>query len=62
LLECFIEAGLRERSKEQTISNHSMVSRLPKWMSAAKHRDEVLRALSRLKRLLPADTPLRRRA
>ncbi len=53
-LQRFIGAGLRERTGDGRHSNHSMTSRLPQWMQAAKHRDEVLRGLERLRARLPA--------
>lgn len=45
-IDRYVRADLRER--EGTM-NGSLVSRLPKWMKAAKHRDEILRAVSRLR-------------
>jgi hypothetical protein len=52
-LERFIGSELRERAKEDRHSNHSMSSRLPQWMQTAKHRDEILRGLWRLREQLP---------
>lgn len=51
-LESFIGANLRERARESRHSNHSMTSRLPKWMQDAKHRDEIQRGLGRLRQQL----------
>jgi hypothetical protein len=56
-LRQFIQARLRERARDPRHSNHSMTSRLPQWMQAAKHRDEVLRGLDRLTELLPVRQP-----
>ncbi len=58
LLEDFVRARLRERASHERSgwSNTSVISRLPAWIKAAKHRDEVLKGLSRLRvRLAEAD-------
>jgi hypothetical protein len=49
-LRCWIEAPLRTRTRddEQGWSNRSWLSRLPAWMKSARHRDEVLKAISEL--------------
>ena len=54
LLEGYLLAGLRERRRDpvQGWSNQSVTSRLPRWMKAAKNRDEVRRALLRLRERL----------
>lgn len=44
----YVSANLRERSLEN-ISNKSIGSRLPKWMSSKKNRSEVLKAIEKLK-------------
>jgi hypothetical protein len=44
-LRAYIAAMLRER---RGTGNSSMYSRLPPWMKAAKHRDEMLKAIDRL--------------
>lgn len=49
-LERYVAAGLRE---EEPI-NRSLASRLPRWIKAAKHRNAVTRALTRLRATLPA--------
>ena len=54
-LEAFIGARLREQVRDPVTGwkNRSMVGRLPRWMKAARHRDDVLRGLARLRALLP---------
>ena len=51
-LESFVRAELRERVRDPELgwSNRSMSNRLPEWMVVAKHRDEVLKGVERLKR------------
>lgn len=53
-IEGFVAAGLRERRIEAGMANRSIASRLPAWIKAAKNREEVLRALARLRRRLAA--------
>jgi hypothetical protein len=48
-LEEYIGAELRQRRPEVY---RSLAARLPSWMKTAKHRDEVLHALLRLRALL----------
>jgi hypothetical protein len=50
-LEEFVRAGLRERRQnpETGWRNKAWVSRIPRWLSAAKNREEVLRCISRLR-------------
>jgi DNA-directed RNA polymerase subunit RPC12/RpoP len=45
-LENYVVARLRERAPNQ---NGSTVSRLPKWMKSAKHREELAAAIARLR-------------
>lgn len=48
-LRSFVGAHLRERRpNEYGWSNQSMAGRLPRWMTSAKNRDEVLRCVRRL--------------
>ena len=50
----FVGATLRERSRgEYGWSNRSLASRLPAWMTSAKHRGDVLKAIARLRERLP---------
>jgi hypothetical protein len=56
-IEAFVAAGLRERCAGGKPSSRSIASRLPRWVKSAKNRDEVVRALLRLRRL--ADAPVR---
>lgn len=46
LLENYVVAKLRERTKE---GRSSFLSKLPKWIKSAKNRDEILRAIEKLK-------------
>ncbi|MEZ5427849.1 MAG: hypothetical protein R2747_16385 [Pyrinomonadaceae bacterium] len=46
LIEDYVSAKLRERTKK---GGNSFLSRLPKWIKAAKNRDQVLKAIGRLK-------------
>ena len=49
-LERYVSADLRERTPNV---NRSLASRLPRWLKAAKHRDEVLRCIRKLYATLP---------
>lgn len=46
LLEGYVGAKLRERTKE---GRGSFLSKLPKWIKSAKNRDEILKAIAKLK-------------
>lgn len=46
-LERYVAAGLRERTAWPTMG---MIDRLPAWIKAAGHREDVLRAIERLRR------------
>jgi hypothetical protein len=45
-LENYIKAKLRERIPN---TNKSLVSRLPTWLKSAKNRNEILKAITRLR-------------
>ncbi len=47
-LEQHIGAALRERNGQETF-NSSLGSRLPKWMTAKKHREALLKAIEKLR-------------
>ncbi len=47
-LRLHAEAKLRERNLEE-MSNRSLGSRLPKWMTSKKNREAVLKAIDQLK-------------
>jgi hypothetical protein len=51
-LERYLAGGLREETpaSEGGVRNASIVSRLPAWAKAAKNRDEMLRAIARVRR------------
>ena len=55
-IEAFVAAGLRERRIGEGMANRSIASRLPAWIKAAKNREDVLRALARLRRRLAEAT------
>jgi hypothetical protein len=52
LIEDFVGARHRERSHDHP-GGGSLVQKLPAWMKAAKHRDEILDACTRLRARLP---------
>ncbi|MEU6234634.1 hypothetical protein [Kitasatospora sp. NPDC047058] len=50
LLRQFVRAPLRERAPwYDTGQKMTLVARLPRWIKGAKNRDEVLRALARIR-------------
>ncbi|MFE6613298.1 TFIIB-type zinc ribbon-containing protein [Amycolatopsis sp. NPDC057786] len=51
LIERFVAAKLRERGLGDR-PGLTLVARLPAWMTAAKHRDEVLRTIAELRATL----------
>jgi hypothetical protein len=53
-IEAFVAAPLRERRIATGRANRSIASRLPAWVKAAKNREDVLRALARMRRGLAA--------
>jgi hypothetical protein len=53
-IEAFVAAPLRERRVESGSANRSIASRLPPWVKSAKNREEVLRAVARMRRGLAA--------
>lgn len=52
-LENYVSAKLRERMPHR---NKSLASRLPKWIKSAKNRDQVLKAIAKLKEKLDGRT------
>ena len=56
-LESYVRAELRERRRDPATGwrNGAWVSRIPRWLSAAGNRDQVLRCIARLReeRLTP---------
>ena len=54
LIEGYVAAGLRERALPP--DGLTLVARLPVWLKAAKHRGEILRAVSRLRASLRSRT------
>jgi len=56
-LEEFVSAGLRERRRDPDTgwSNQALAGRLPRWITSAKNRERVLKAIGKLKgKLRPA--------
>lgn len=53
LLESYAHAKLRERTKK---GRNSFFSKLPQWITRAKNRDEILKAVGRLKEKLNGKT------
>jgi hypothetical protein len=48
-LEDFVSAKHRQRDPDVgTWMNNSLVSRLPKWLKAAKNRDQILKVIELL--------------
>ncbi|MCY1055467.1 hypothetical protein [Nannocystis sp. SCPEA4] len=58
LLEDYVRSTLRERLRLR-LGDRRTIARLPRWLIVARHRDEVLRALARLRRMLPRGTESR---
>jgi len=53
LLESYV--GATQRTKDRTPGTiHTLLNRLPTWMKEARHRDDLLAALARLRRSIPA--------
>jgi len=54
LLESYIGAKLRERTKDEKWGwqNSSLISRLPKWLKSTKNRDEILRSIKYLRKMV----------
>lgn len=50
-IEDYVGAVLREHKRDPALgwSNQSMANRLPKWLNEAKNREEVLKAITRLR-------------
>lgn len=49
VLEGYIGARLRERGPVEGHGRASMLEKLPTWMKLAKNRDELLKAIDRLR-------------
>ena len=54
-LAAFVGARLRDRAPEPMAGQprQPMITKLPAWLKSAKHRDEILRQIDRLRRSLP---------
>jgi hypothetical protein len=58
-LKKYVGAQLRSRSRgKKGWPTHSLASRMPKWLSAASHRKDVLVALTKLERALNMEEPI----
>ena len=52
-IEGFVKAVLRERFQDDLgWHNQSIASRLPKWVQDSKNREEVLKGISKLRKML----------
>ncbi|MGW6445920.1 TFIIB-type zinc ribbon-containing protein [Lentzea sp. NPDC055074] len=49
LLESYVTATLREDPDPSSVRRMTILAKLPAWLKSAKHRDEVLRAVRRLR-------------
>ncbi len=52
VLEAYVRADLRERGDYDRRLPRPMVDKLPAWLKSAKHRDEVLAGIARLRKRL----------
>lgn len=50
IIEQYVSAKLRERTKK---GRNSFLSKLPGWLKSAKNRDEILKAIGKLRTNLP---------
>ncbi|MGI5505271.1 TFIIB-type zinc ribbon-containing protein [Lentzea sp. CA-135723] len=53
LLQSYVGAALREDPLPSSVRRMTVLAKLPAWLKAAKHRDEVLRGLHRLRSAVP---------
>ncbi|GGM79811.1 hypothetical protein GCM10011609_14510 [Lentzea pudingi] len=49
VLESYVSATLREDPDPSSVRRMTILAKLPAWLKSAKHRDEVLRAIRRLR-------------
>jgi hypothetical protein len=49
-LESYIAGHLRREQVGDGVRNRSVLSRLPAWVKSAKNRDELIKAIARLRR------------
>ena len=51
-IEAFVRAKLRERKPHELYgrSNQSLFSRLPKWIPSGKNREEILKAIAKIRK------------
>jgi hypothetical protein len=52
LIESYVRAALREHRHHGELGwhNNSLVNRLPKWITSRRNRDEVLKAIARIRK------------
>ena len=50
-IEAFVRAKLRERKPDELYgwSNRSLFSRLPKWIQSGKNREEIIKAIAKIR-------------
>jgi hypothetical protein len=50
-IEAFVSAKLRESQRDENDlwSNHSLFSRLPRWIQSAKNRETILKVISKIR-------------
>ncbi|MGW4208691.1 TFIIB-type zinc ribbon-containing protein [Lentzea sp. NPDC004789] len=53
LLESYVTAKLREDPLPTSVRRMTVLAKLPAWLKSAEHRDEVLRAIRRLRATVP---------
>lgn len=49
LIEAYVAADLREHRRDPVWKNRSLINRLPRWISSAKNRERILKALEKLR-------------
>jgi len=51
-IEAFVRAKLRERKPHEIYggSNQSLFSRLPKWIQSGKNREEIIKAIAKIRK------------
>lgn len=57
-IEAFVRAKLRERTPDELYgwSNRSLFSRLPKWIQSGKNREEIIKAIAKIRKSVVTPT------
>lgn len=57
-IEAFVRAKLRERKPDELYgwSNRSLFSRLPKWIQSGKNREEIIKAIAKIRKSVVTPT------